>query len=119
MAKNEVYNQGNKLEVPVIAGTVSGGPVIVGMLPGVALTTRNAAGNASCKLGEGVFNVSVTGAIASVGLPVYITSATYALVVAPGVGIQLYGHALATKGAGAGTIPVRIAHYAVASGAPA
>jgi hypothetical protein len=27
---------------------------------------------------DGAFDVSVTGAIASVGLPVYITSATYA-----------------------------------------
>ena len=119
MAKNEVYATGNEVSLPVIAGTVSGSPVIVGMLPGVAITTRDANGNASCKIGVGVANVSVTGAIASVGLPVYITSATYALVVAPGVGIQLYGHALATKGAGAGTIPVRVAPYAVASGAPA
>lgn len=119
MAKNRVYEDGEQLSVPVIAGTVSGSPVIVGMLPGVALTSRDANGNATCQLGDGVFNVSVTGAIASVGLPVYITSATGALVVAPGVGIQLFGHALATKGAGAGTIPVRLAHYAVASDAPA
>jgi hypothetical protein len=61
----------------------------------------------------------VTGAIASVGLPVYITSATGALVVAPGVGIQLFGHALDTKGAGAGTIRVRLAQYAVAVDTPA
>src|SRR4051812_26030166 len=115
MAKNRVYEDGEALSVPVIAGTVSGSPVIVGMLPGVAITNRDSNGNASCKLGDGVWNVSVTGAIASVGLPVYITSATYALVVAPGAGIQLYGHAMATKGAGAGTIAVRVADYAVAS----
>lgn len=119
MAKNRVYEKGEALSVPVIAGTVAGSPVIIGMIPGVATTNRDANGNASCDLGAGVYNVSVTGAIASVGLPVYITSATYALVVAPGAGIQLYGHALATKGAGAGTIPVRVADYAVASDAPA
>jgi hypothetical protein len=68
---------------------------------------------------DGAFDVSVTGAIASVGLPVYITSATYALVVAPGSGIQLFGHALQTKGAGAGVITVEIAGHAVAVGTPA
>jgi len=119
MAKNRVHEKGNRLNLPVIAGVVSGGPVIVGMLPGVALTTRDADGNATVQVGDGVFSVSVTGAIASVGLPVYITSATGALVVAPGVGIQLFGHALETKGAGAGTIKVRIAPFAVAVGTPA
>ena len=71
------------------------------MLPGVAETDRNASGNATVALG-GAFDVTVTGAVASVGLPVYINSSTYALVVAPGAGIQLFGHALQTKGAGAG-----------------
>jgi len=118
MAKNRVYEDGKQLNLPVIAGVVSGGPVIVGMIPGVALTNRDADGFATVQT-DGVFNVSVTGAIASVGLPVYITSATGALVVAPGAGIQLFGHALATKGSGAGVIPVRIAQYAVASDAPA
>jgi hypothetical protein len=33
--------------------------------------------------------------------------------------IQLFGHALATKGAGAAVIPVRLAQYAVAVDAPA
>ncbi len=118
MAKNRVYEDGKQFTLPVIAGTVSGSPVIVGMIPGVALTSRDANGNATVQT-DGVFNVSVTGAIASVGLPVYITSATGALVVAPGVGIQLFGHALATKGAGAGIVAVRIAQFAVASDAPA
>jgi predicted RecA/RadA family phage recombinase len=101
MAKNRVFADGDYLYLPVIAGVVSGGPVVVGMVPGVARTDRDTSGNASVAT-KGVFNVSVTGAIATVGLPVYITSATSALVVAPGAGIQLFGHALATKGAGAG-----------------
>jgi predicted RecA/RadA family phage recombinase len=99
MAKNRVFADGKALYLPVIAGVVSGGPVIVGMIPGVARTDRDATGFASVAT-EGVFNVSVTGAIASVGRAVYIASATGALVVAAGVGIQLFGHALATKGAG-------------------
>jgi hypothetical protein len=68
---------------------------------------------------EGVFNVSVTGAIASVGLPVYITSATGTLVVAPGAGIQLFGQTMQTKAAGAAVIPVRLAQFAVAVDTPA
>jgi hypothetical protein len=52
-------------------------------------------------------------------LPVYITSATGALVVAPGAGIQLFGHALQTKGAGAGTITVKLPPFAVAVDTPA
>lgn len=118
MAKNKRYEDTGTLYLPVIAGVVSGGPVVVGMIPGVATTDRDADGFATVET-AGTFDVSVTGAIASVGLPVYITSATGALVVAPGAGIQLFGHAMATKGAGAGTIPVRIAQYAVASDAPA
>lgn len=119
MAKNRVYEDGEQLSVPVLAGVVSGSPVIIGMIPGVALTDRDANGNATCQLGDGVFTLSVTGAIASVGLPVYITSATGALVVAAGAGIQLFGHALETKGAGAGLIKVRLAHFAVAVDTPA
>jgi predicted RecA/RadA family phage recombinase len=100
--------------LPVLAGVVSGSPVIVGMLPGVALTDRAADGTATVQL-DGVFEVSVTG----IGLPVYITSSTYALVVAPGAGIQLFGHAQETKGAGAGLIDVNIAPFAVAVDTPA
>lgn len=118
MAKNRNFADGKVLTLPVIAGVVSGSPVIVGMIAGVALTTRDSAGNATVQT-NGVFTVSVTGAIASVGLPVYITSATGALVVAPGAGIQLFGHALQTKGAGAGNIQVRLAQYAVPSDVPA
>jgi predicted RecA/RadA family phage recombinase len=118
MAKNELFGEAENLNLPVNAGTVSGSPVIVGMLPGVALTNRDAAGNAMVTT-EGAYNVTVTGTIANIGQPVYITSATYALGVAPGVGIQCFGHALAVKGAAAGVIPVRIAQFAVASDAPA
>lgn len=119
MSKNRVYDDDtSNLYLPVIAGVVSGGPVAVGMIVGVAETTRDAAGNATVQT-QGVYNVSVTGAIATVGLPVYITSATGALVVAPGAGIQLFGHALQTKAGGAGTIQVRLAQFAVAVGTPA
>ena len=118
MATNEAFDDADNLYLPVIAGVVSGSPVIVGMIPGVALGPRDSA-NSAMVATKGAYKVSVTGAIATVGLPVYITSATGALVVAPGAGIQLFGHALATKAGGAGVIPVRLAQFAVASDAPA
>jgi hypothetical protein len=46
------------------------------MLPGVALTDRDVNGSAVVQVGAAVFNLPVTGAIATVGSPVYITSAT-------------------------------------------
>jgi hypothetical protein len=57
----------------------------------------------------------------TLGQPIYITSATYALTDAAGAGKQLFGHALSSTstGAGAKSIDVRLAHYAVATDTPA
>jgi predicted RecA/RadA family phage recombinase len=121
MAKNRKFEHGQNLSVAVIAGTVSGGPVIAGMLPGVALTDRRADGTASCELGDGVYTLTVTASgNITIGQPIYITSATNALTDAAGAGKQLFGHAVSTStGAGAKSIDVRIAHYAVAVDTPA
>jgi predicted RecA/RadA family phage recombinase len=121
MAKNRKFESGDSLSVPVIAGTVSGGPVIVGMLPGVALVDRRGDGTASCRFGEGVYTQTVTAtANITLGQPIYITSATYALTDAAGAGKQLYGHAVSTStGAGSKSIDIRIASYAVATDTPA
>lgn len=121
MAKNRKFEKGKFLSVAVIAGTVSGGPVIVGMLPGVALTDRRADGTASCELGEGTWTLTVTAAgNITVGQPIYITSATYALTDAAGAGKQLYGHAVSTStGAGSKVIDIRVAHFSVAVDTPA
>ena len=118
MAKNEVYDEAENLYLPVPAYVVSGSPVIVGMIPGVALTARDTAGNATVKT-NGAYNVTVGTGVVTVGMPIYITATTGALVIAPGVGIQLFGHALAAKTSGAAIIPVRIAQFAVASDVPA
>jgi len=121
MAKNRKFEAGDALSVPVIAGTVSGGPVIVGMLVGHALTTRDANGNASVRFGEGVYTDTVTAsANITLGQPIYITSATYALTDAAGAGKQLFGHAVSTStGAGSKSIDIRTASYAVAVDTPA
>jgi predicted RecA/RadA family phage recombinase len=121
MAKNRVHERGDLLYLPVLAGVVSGGPVIVGMLPGVALTSRDAAGFATVQVGDGVFTVSVTaGGNITAGQPVYITSATGALTDAAGAGKQLFGHAVTTStGAGSKVINVRVAPFAVAVDTPA
>lgn len=119
--KNEKFADGAALSLPVNSGTVSGSPVIVGMLVGTAITDRRSDGTASVKVGRGVYTQSVTasGAI-TVGQPIYITVATYALSDAAGVGKELYGHSLtATTGTGTKSLDVRVAHYAVGADTPA
>ncbi len=58
--KNEAFPYGKDLSLPVPAGTVSGAPVAVGQIPGVASTDRRADGRASVKM-HGVFRLAVRG----------------------------------------------------------
>ena len=109
MAKNEKHDETGTLYLPVISGTVSGDPVCVGLIPGVAITDRDANGCATVKI-EGSFDLSVTGAIASVGLPVWINPASHALTVATGTGLVVFGAALQTKSSGAGVITVHVGY---------
>jgi predicted RecA/RadA family phage recombinase len=60
MATNTVHELGTNLEV-VIAGVVSGDPVVVGQLPGVAETTPEATTNRLVMQTCGVYNLSVKG----------------------------------------------------------
>jgi predicted RecA/RadA family phage recombinase len=109
MATNVKFAEGNNLSLPVPDGTLSGAPVRVGSLNGVAMTKEGEGGNAdnyaSVQL-EGVFNLTVTGAVSNVGDPVYIAAGALNVTNTN----PLFGHALATKGAAAGVIPVRIAN---------
>jgi predicted RecA/RadA family phage recombinase len=111
MALNEKFHDGESLILPVPAYAVSGSPVQVGGIVGVCETTRDASGNATVRL-KGVFTLTVTG-ITAIGTPVYVTTATGALVVASGAGVNLLGHALTVKGAGAGLVDVRIAQFSM------
>lgn len=109
MAKNTIFEDGDYVSLPVPASTASGSPVRVGGLNGVTQTARGAGGNASTNASvmlKGVHSITVTGAVANVGDPVYIDIATN------GVNVTntnpLYGHALETKAAAASAIRVRV-----------
>lgn len=111
MARNEHFHDAERLSLPVPAGTKSGDAVICGALVGVAETNIGEGGNASTNATvwmKGAHDFPVTGAIAAVGTPVYIPTAGGALT-ATSTSNTLFGYALATKGSGVGTIPVKIA----------
>src|SRR6266498_2165387 len=114
MSKLEKFHDGDSLSIPVPAYAVSGSPVQVLGLVGVCETTRDTAGNATVRM-KGVHTLQVTG-VTAIGTPIFITTATGALVIAGGVGINLFGHAVSVKaGAGIGAVDVRIAPYAVST----
>ena len=110
MATNVHYAQGDNLSLPVKSGTKSGAPVQVGSLTGVAMTNvgegGNPSGSASVQL-VGVFDLTVEGAVTNVGDPVYIASDGKLNVTDTN---DLYGHALASKAAAAGVVPVRVSN---------
>lgn len=60
MASNRKYENGRKLKHAVDSGTLSGAPVLVGKMTGVALTDRDSSGNAIVDHG-GVYDLSVKG----------------------------------------------------------
>lgn len=105
MATNQRFFPGDKLTVPVPSGTVSGTPVMVGSLPGVAVTDRDDNGEATVWF-DGVWDLTVTGAT-TVGLAVYMVDG--ALTVTQGETGVLFGYALAVKAADAALTPVKIA----------
>lgn len=128
MTSREIYSDADNLSLPVPSGLKSGDPVRVGGLNGVLVTDRtpdtqtttdtqgpitpggNRPGYASVKLkGAREFD-GVAFAVASIGLPIYITPAN-ALAATDNSGANaLYGHALSTKSATAGPLTVRIAN---------
>lgn len=111
MALNERFHNAEHLSLPVPDGTGSGVAVIVGSIVGVTQTKEGEGGNADnyatvwCK---GAFDLPVTGAVTVIGSPVYIPPAGGALTTTATAN-TLFGYALATKGSGVGTIPVKLA----------
>lgn len=115
MAKNRARANGRKLNLPVAANTVSGDPVVVGFLPGVALIDRDADGNATIDT-YGVYHLSVKGingggnSAVAVGDRLYHTQADTPKLSKKDTGVY-FGIALEPVVAGATTvIEVRIGH---------
>ncbi len=109
MAKNQVFAPHRTRSLPVADGTVSGAPVIVGSIVGVALTDKgkggNAAGNATVAL-DGAWDLPVgTTTALAVGAKVYIVTASGALTTTDNSGANpLFGYALEPKGTSAGQV---------------
>lgn len=123
MAKNEVLRHGDHISLPVPTGTISGDPVVVGSLKGVAQTDRatyptgtnpgggNAEGFASVWT-KGVHTFDVTGAVTVIGSPVYYVgdgTTRNPQLTTTATANTLFGYALETKAAGAARIDVRVA----------
>jgi len=107
MAKNMRLPKALHITLAVPAYVVSGSPVAVGAYRGVAQTDRGTDGRATVWL-DGSTEQTVTGAVASEGLPIYITTADGTLGTATGAGIVLFGYSLGTKAAAAGPLEISL-----------
>jgi predicted RecA/RadA family phage recombinase len=111
MANNIRFEHAIRLYLPVASGTVSGDPVLVGTIPGVAVTDRDADGNATVSIAGGVVaDVPLASAVVtSAGTALFITSAgVVSATSAANSGV--FGAALAAKSSGsAATVPVLLA----------
>lgn len=104
MAKNGKYSNALHISLPAPYDVLSGAPVRVGSVCGVAQIDAKAGEPVTIHLDRS-WDVQVTGAIATPGLPVYITAAGALNITA--AGNYLFGIALSTKAAaGIGTVEV-------------
>lgn len=109
MATNEVYEDGDSIPITVPSGVVSGDPVVVGEIVGVAIIDRQTDGKISLRR-KGAFDLEVTGAI-TLGAPVYavVAAGLVTSLTATATSNTRFGLALAAQ-AGTGTIPVLIGY---------
>lgn len=113
MATNVVFDEGNQLTVDVIANTESGDPVVFGNQPGVALTDRDAAGQATVKF-NGVIEVALEAAAA--GDAVYIVPSTGVLSLTDDATMVFFGVAINDADADTDIVRVRIGGIEPGSG---
>ena len=113
MAGNIVFDQGDQLVVAVIADTESGDAVAFGNQPGVALTDRDADGNATVKF-NGVAEFAVEGASAEDA--VYINPATGALTLTDSASVVFFGTCINDADATSDLVRVRIGGIEPGSG---
>lgn len=116
MATNRVFEHGTQFEADVssVTGTgtsglvLSGDPVVIGQLPGVALTTEDSTGMATIQT-DGVFDLPVKGettvnaAIAAGAIVYYDSAATPHKINADNTNGVRYGYALEAVTSGATT----------------
>lgn len=103
MAKNQAYTNALHISVPAPYDVKSGAPVRLGQINGVAQIDAKKDAPVTVWL-DGSYHLEVTGALATVGLPVYITTAGVLNTTA--TGNFLFGIALATKAAAKGLVEV-------------
>ena len=109
MAKNMRLPEALHIELPVPANTVAGDAVAAGAWRGVAQTDRDANGNATVWL-NGSATLTVSDAVATVGLPLYLTGTGASLrgtaLTTTAAGNTLFGYSLGTKAAASGPLEV-------------
>lgn len=108
--KNAVFTEARKISLPVANGTLSGAPVKVGSLIGVTATAEGEGGNLEGRASvwrEGEYILPVAGAVASEGLPIYITGSNTLTTTAGTDTLFAYSHG--TKGTGTGPLAVILA----------
>lgn len=115
MAKNRDREYARQLSLPVASGTLSGDPVVVGQIPGVAVVDRDSAGNATVQM-DGSYVISVKGIDAggnsavAVGDILYHTQADTPKVSKKATGVR-FGYALEAVTSGAtASIKVKVGY---------
>lgn len=107
MAKSMRLPKALHIELAVPAYAVSDSPVAVGAFRGVSQTARDAVTGRATVWLDGSTEQTVTGAVASEGLPIYITVADGSLSTTAS-GNVLFGFSLGSKAAAAGPLEIAL-----------